>query len=225
MSQVISYEAPALPIGNSFIQQAQALEVDDQVTYDIAIDTAREFKKLAADWEAKRKSYADPLNKLKEQVQADFMPIINALKEAETVAKRKAVAYIEEQEQVRRRAQAEADKLARIAAEEAESAAAKLEGSGDVEAAAAVREIAALMPAAVVEPLVEQSGGTNVRKVWKSEVTDWVALVKFIAANPTWVSLLKFDYSAADRLASATKGAAVIDGVTFRQESVLAIRK
>ena len=108
MNQVVAYESPAFPVGNSFILQAEALEVDDQVTYDIAVGVAREFKQLAANWEAKRKTYADPVNKLKDQIQADFMPIINALKEAESVAKRKAVTYINEQAAIQRKAQAEA---------------------------------------------------------------------------------------------------------------------
>lgn len=225
MTQVVEYQAPAFPIGNSFILQAQALIIDDQLTYDLAIDKAREFKVLAAEWETKRKSYADPINLLKSKIQDDFMPIINALKEAEAVAKRKAIKYVDDQAAAQRKAQAEADRVAREAAAAAERAAVKLEKKGDVEAAAAVREIAVLTPAAVIAPLVEQSGGTNVRKVWKAEVSDWVALVRFIAANPTYVSLLKFDEAAAARIAAATKGALKIDGVSFTQQSVIAIRK
>jgi hypothetical protein len=214
-----------LAVGSKFIDQAMMLIVDDQVTYDIAIDTAKSFKNMWAVWEAKRKSYADPLNALKEQVQNDFMPILKGLTEAERITKNKALQYMAQQEEIRRKAQAELDRIAREAVIAAEKEAAKLQKAGKIEEAAAVRECAAVASAPVLAPAVTQSGGTGARKSWKGKVTDLAALVKCVAQHPEYINLIEIDQSALNKLAQATAGNLVLGGVEFYKDAVLAIRK
>lgn len=225
MNTVVKYDTPKLPDVGSATSHASRIVIDDQTTYEIASTAAKAAKARRDEIDGMRKSIVDPINAAKDAVQKVFNPVLADYDEAIRVIKTKMVTYVNEQAEIQRKAQAEVDRLAREAAEKAAKEAAKLEKKGKVEEAAAVREVAAMTTAAVVAPLVAQVGGNSVRKVWKCKITDWVALVKFVAENPDYLNLFSFNQSVADKLMAATEGKLKIAGLEAYQDSIVAIRK
>ena len=225
MSTVVKYETPKLPPVGYATEMALRIVIDDQDTYEVASTAAKAAKARRDEIDAMRKTIVDPINAAKEAVQNIFNPVLKDYDNAISVIKIAMVTYVNEQAEIQRKAQAEADRVAREAAAAAEKAAAKLEKKGQVEAAEAIREIAAVAAAPVIAPLVTQVGGNSVRRVWKAKITDWVALVAFIAANPDYLNLISFNQSVADKLMAATEGKLRIGGLEAYQDSIVAIRK
>lgn len=225
MTTLVQYDTPNLPTLGSATAKANIVIIDDQTTYEVASEIVGKIKARRSEIEGMRKTIVDPINAAKDAVQKIFKPVLDDYDNAERVVKSKMVTYVTEQEEVRRRAQAEADRVAREAAAKAEKEAAKLEKKGNFEAADAVREIAAVTIAPTVAPTVTQVGGNSVRKVWKGEVTDMEAFVKFIALNPIYSNVLEVNATALNKWVAATDGKLEIPGLLVKHESVVAIRK
>jgi hypothetical protein len=223
-NEIVKYEKPAMPSVGSAERMAAILVVEDQETYDVAMSTAAEWKAEREAWEAKRKSYADPVNVLKDMIQADFMPIIRGYDAAIAMAKAKGVTFLKAEEQKRLDAQAAADKAYRDAQVAAEAAAKKLEKKNP-EAAEAVREAAQLMAATIVAPTVAQSSGNSAPKKWKGRVTDAQRFIAFVAANPAYSALLEIKQGDLDRMINASKGGLKFDGVENYQDVSITLRK
>jgi len=137
-----------------------------------------------------------------------------------------------EAEQARVRAEQEAERK-RIE-DEAVAEAARLEAAGNKADAEAVLAMAAEDAAESVQPVqvfeeapppsltvaAPQVAGIHERKgPWKGELTDIVAVVKFVAANPAHVGILSINQSALNALARATQGNLKIPGIRFAQEA------
>ena len=71
---------------------------------------------------------------------------------------------------------------------------------------------------------VEKVSGISTSTNWKAEVTDMLALVKFVAANPHMIDLLQVNTTTLNQHAKATKDNTKIDGVRVYSEQVLASR-
>jgi hypothetical protein len=225
MTTLVQYDKPDLPTVGSAAALAQRIIIDDQTTYEIASTEVSTLKARRAEIDGLRKGIVDPINKAKDAVQALFNPVLADYDAAERIIKGKMVTYVNAQAEIQRKAQAEADRVAREAAEAAEKAAKKLEKKGDVEAASAIREIAAVTSAPVIAPLVTNVGGNSIRKKWKARLVDKSKALAHAASNPAIDGIFDWDQGAADRYAAATSGKSVIPGVEFYEDSTVAIRK
>ncbi|WP_261526849.1 hypothetical protein [Burkholderia multivorans] len=140
-----------------------------------------------------------------------------------------------EQEAAAREAAAQAE--ARAIQRQAEQAAA----AGDVEAAARLSaeaesrveqgaaEVATLQTTAtlITAPIAAapvRTTGVSTRKVWKAEVSDKLALIRFVATHPEYVDLLDANMPAINKIALALKANCPLDGVRVFEENVLAAR-
>lgn len=144
------------------------------------------------------------------------------LTEAERIVKDALVAYDREQERQRQEAQRKADEEARRREEDerlALAAAMEKEGNeyGD---AALVREAEALIaappPPVVAAPVAKATpkvAGVSYRTTYSAQVTDIVALIRFVAANPTHVALLTPNITALNGQARSLKQSMRIPGV------------
>lgn len=68
------------------------------------------------------------------------------------------------------------------------------------------------------------ASGISTRSTWKAEVTDMLALVKFVAENPDWIGLLSANQSALNAAARAQKSALKIGGVKAVPVATMAAR-
>jgi hypothetical protein len=145
------------------------------------------------------------------------------------------------------RARVEADAAAERARSEKEAQAlrdqaAEAAKTGDVEAAArletaaesrqeqaqmVVQELAQtreLISAATVEKTVPKVSGLSTRKVWKVEVTDKLAFVRYIAEHPEYLELVEPNTPAVNKLGLALKQACPLAGVRVYEDEQLASR-
>jgi hypothetical protein len=141
----------------------------------------------------------------------------------------------ERQRQIQREKEAIAAE-ARRKAEEAEGAErkrllAEAEAADRKAAAAAAKvEVKEEQTAAIVAPVVtlaepEKPKGESTRKLWRARLTDKMALIQAAAqGNEIAATCLAFDQTAANKLATATKGAVLCPGIEWYAETSLAMR-
>lgn len=137
---------------------------------------------------------------------------------------------------------AAAEAAARAEAEALRQQAQQAQQTGDVEAAArlasqavsreeqgavTVQELAQtkdLISAPVAVKAVPKVSGLSTRKVWKVEVTDKLAFVKYIAEHPEYLELVEPNTPALNKLGLALKQACPIVGVRVYEDEQLASR-
>ena len=213
-------------------------KIDSPMMYAQAGEELKDIKGKQKALDEDRKSITKPLDEVKKSIMAKYEEPTRILNEAEAVLKGSMLAYSNEQEQQRRLEQAKLDEAARVererlaaeAAQREEEAKAAAEAGNAVEAeriaseAAALQATASMTTAPVVAQSVEKVSGISTRTNWKAEVTDMLALVKFVAANPHMIDLLQVNTTTLNQHAKATKDNTKIDGVRVYSEQVLASR-
>ena len=144
------------------------------------------------------------------------------------------------------RARLEQEAAAREAAARAEAEAMQAQASqaaaaGDVEAAARLAaeadsrieqgaaEVATLQTTAtlVTAPIAaapRATAGVSTRKVWKAEISDKLALIRFVAEHPEYVDLLDANMPAVNKIALALKLNCPLAGVRVFEDNVIAAR-
>lgn len=163
------------------LEVANAYVIDCPEMLEAAGDELKSIKAKAKELETTRKAMTKPLDDSKKKIMDFFRQPQEYLKNAEATIKRAMLAYTEEQEAARRKAEAEAREKARKEQEKlrkrAEAAAAK----GQTEKAEALETQADT----VVTPIVpkaqtQQPAGVSMREVWSAEVTDARALLQAV---------------------------------------------
>lgn len=104
-------------------------------------------------------------------------------------------------------------------------AAAEAEQEQAVAKVAVSQSIAAVMTAPVVMSAAPKISGVSTSTPWTAEVTDLLALVKFVAANPTYISFLQANLVPIKQQAKSLQANCKIDGVRVFQEDRLTSRR
>lgn len=157
---------------------------------------------------------------------ADKRKAETPLADAETILKRGLGAYDTEQERLQREAERIAQELARKAAEDAalaEAAALEIEAAatGDVALQQAADDIIAtpvVVPTVSVAKATPKVAGISYTETWKAEVTDFGALVQFIAAHPVYLPLLAVNATAMNQQARSLRSSLQLPGVKVYAE-------
>lgn len=210
-------------------QVALAYTVDSPEMYEMA------GQELAA-IKAKRKAITDqqdtmlePFKDAKRKIEEGRKKIVEffskplaALEEADRILTRACAGYLEDQERKRRAAEEKAREEQRRLQEAAEKKAEKLEAKGQGAKAAEVRAAVPVVSAPVVAPAPAKIAGVTMRSNWVASVTDKMALIRFVAANPQYQELLEPNITALNRMAKSLRSNMQIDGVEVRDEKVSA---
>ncbi len=85
-------------------------------------------------------------------------------------------------------------------------------------------QIMAQMPMPVV-PMAPRAAGVSTRVQWKAKVTDKSAFIRGASGRPELEAMLKVDEGALNKFAQATAGKAHVNGITFYDEPVVAVRR
>ncbi len=85
--------------------------------------------------------------------------------------------------------------------------------------------VAAVMSAPVVATVTPKVSGVSTSAPWTAEVTDLLALVRFVAANPTFINFLQANLVPIKQQAKALQANCKIDGVRVYQEERLTSRR
>lgn len=223
MGTAVTYEKPSdLTVVGAMVKGAKQIIVVDQDTYDNAVEYMKDWKARRDVIEAKRVQYVTPLNELKAAIQADFTPVIEDYDAAIRIVKATAITWVKEQERIQREKQAEDDRIAREAREAAEKAAAKLERKNP-EAAAALRESAAVITAPIAAPAFVAAKGASTRKTWKGKVVDAQAFLAHVAAHPEFMAAVEFKQIELNRIAALYKNAVKVPGLDLYEDTGMAV--
>lgn len=220
----------SLQVSSSFI-------VDSPVTYELAGEELIAVKSKIKALETRREGITKPLTAAHKSVMDLFRQPLALLGQAKDNLQRGMIAYSTEQERVRREEQArldaerrrqeaeaaekvrEAERLASAAVTEAQREAAE-KARLEAEAAQTVAENAT----SVAVTATPKADGNSVRKVWKGKCDDKATLIKFVASNPAYASLLEVSQSALDSFAKAQNESFDIPGCVAYQESSIVSR-
>jgi hypothetical protein len=206
-------------------QQSLDLVVCDQGSCEAAIALAGH----AAGTVKKLEDFFDPniatAHKLHKDLVAQKKKVIEPAQQAKDIAKSKALAWQQAEEEKRlaeqRRLQAEADLKAR---QERERLEAKAAAAKRPETVAKYEEAAAQVQAPVVlVPPPARIAGAVGRETWKAQIEDYTLLWQFIFANQR-TDLVTINVKELERLAKAQQGQAKVPGVRFYVEHDLAVK-
>lgn len=195
------------------------------VAADVIVDSAESMAGAAEHLQAikgaakrlveKRKAITDPLDASKKAAMALFAPAVMALEDAERRVKRAIGTYHEQEAAARRRAQAQADELARKERERLQRQAEKAAEAGRTEKAERLEAQAAVTTAAVVRTEAPKVAGTGIRKTWTFEITNPAAVPREYCMP---------DESKIRKIVSALQGDTNIAGVRAYAKTVIASR-
>jgi hypothetical protein len=195
--------------------------IKDQTGYEEAAGLLKTIKAMANNAETARKSIVDPINKAKDAVQALFNPITTRLENSERHIKGLMIAYSNEQERIRleneeklrKQAQAEEDrkKKALLARADKATAAGNTDKAEDLQQQA--QEV--YVPAPTLASTVQRPAGISIKKIWKARVID---------ASLVPRAYLMIDEKKLDQQAKATQKSLPVPGVDFYTEDVMASR-
>lgn len=158
---------------------------------------------------------------------------LGPLQEARVIVGRKIAAWTDEQKRIAEEKQ-RAEEAQRLADEEAARAAARAsveaiapEATPEVVEQVTEEVLAALPPAPqlqIVKPDVAKVEGVSSRKVWHAEVTDFDALVAWVADNDEWTHLLLPNMTALNTLARDRREKLQIPGLRAVCETIMTAR-
>jgi len=201
---------------------ARALTITDQASYNAVVEMRVQLKALR---DAIEQAHAEP-KKAKHAVwkaevaaeTAELAPV----QEVEGVLKAKTFAWDADQESLRRAEQAKLEAEAKKKAEDEALAAAE----AAQEAGAGAQEVDSILETPIIAPPVvaprtyQPAPRMAGRESWSGKVTDFMALVKFVAVNPGFQNLLEINQTALNQMARSQKQAMRIPGVEARSERV-----
>lgn len=227
--------------------------IDSPTMFELASDDLKRVKALQKEVEEKRTSITGPLNQAVKAVNDLFRAPKEYLDKAEATLKRAMVTWSTEQERIAAEARAKAEAEARaererLAAIERERAEAARRAEAEAQAAAAAGDqvaaakaladahaaqeqaaVAALTAQVVtVAPVIEapaKVSGISGRVTYSAEVTDFLALVKAVAAGQAPIECLQADTKFLSAQARAFKKDGILyPGVVSKAERSIAAR-
>jgi hypothetical protein len=206
---VAQYETPTdLPQKSALVSAAESMIVVDQDTFEYALECAKDWKATWNRVEEERVKRRAPIDALYEQLASDFKPILDTLNACINIAKGKATKWQAEQKALALKRQQELDAAAAAAAKDAEAKAKALEKKGNIEAAEAVRQVAAVTTAPVVAPTVTRVAGTSNRANWQGRIENDIEFVAWLAtSHPEFIaSCIDFKLAGLNALAKLYRG-------------------
>ncbi|MBU6488280.1 MAG: hypothetical protein KGQ57_10675 [Burkholderiales bacterium] len=147
---------------------------------------------------------------------AERARIAAAAAAAEAAARAEAEALRKQAEEAKK--QGDVESAARLASQ-AESRVE--EGAVTTQELAQTKE---LISAPTVEKAIPKVSGLSMRRVWKVEVTDKLAFVKYIAEHPEYLELVEPNMPAVNKLGLALKKSCPLEGVRVYEDEQLASR-
>lgn len=212
--------------GKDWLAVARDTVVASQEQLDRANESLRVIKGMKAQVNERLGPAVDAAHKAHKtltSLRADLLePFDKAEKAIKVACSNYVVAVQREAEKKRLAAEAEARKQAE---EEALVRAAHLGTQGrHAEALAELSAPIVVAPPEPVAPPVAIPKGMVPRETWSARVDSLLALVQYVAANPSYIGLLEANQSALNDMARGLKGSMAIPGVSAVSSNSVAVR-
>lgn len=211
-------------------QSAQALldaagePITTAVAYEGAVAALKNVKGRYNELDEREKTITKPINDSLKAIRDLFRGPKDLLQKAEAALKRGILTYQQEEERKRQEAQREAERAAEAERQRLAKLAVKAEERGDTAKAEQFQERAAVVVPPIVQSEKPKVAGIATRKDWKAEVTDLSALIKAVAEGKAPARLLKVDSTELSKMARAMQADLNLPGVRTWAEDVLAAR-
>ena len=196
-----------------YVAQVSALVITGHVEYESAGNTLTEIKARWNEIDNERKKLKGPVIEQGKRIDDFFKAPLDALNSARDIINRKRQDYRADAERVRMQAEAKAQEAARKEQERLRKEADALAAKGKTEQAEAKRNIAEQIQAPVVAAPLPTTKGLSVRKMWRANVTDKLALIRAVATGTVPPSVLDVNQPVLNRMAGALKGEMNYPGV------------
>lgn len=225
--------ATAITLDHAPIARAAALldgakdyVIDSDFMLEAAGEDLKAVKGLAKQIEADRKALTKPLDEQKKTIMDFYRPAETYLVQAESILKKGIARYTDEQERIKRQAQIEAARATDNARAQLTREATAAAAAGNHNHAAGLELAAAITTVAVAEAPAAKIAGISSRKTYKGEVTNELALIQHILANPALAAMgiVKVDQAALNKYIQSTKGAVELPGVLIQADTTIASR-
>ena len=196
------------------VAAARAMTVTDTDSHGEALSAVKTLKMA----EKKIEDYFEPSRKALDVAKKEVLKardgLIAPLADARAIVDGKAMLFEAEQRKIAEAEQRRLQAEARKAEEDRQIAeAAFAEAGGDTEAAEEILSAPVTVATVTVAPVVAKVEGVGSMTRWSAEVTDKMALIRYVAEHPEWASLLDANAPNLNRLAVAQKAALKIPGV------------
>lgn len=204
------------------LARAEQIVIATDADYSNAANDLKDIKAKSAEIEAQRRELKRPIDEAAAKVQAFFRGPLDFLTRAESILKRKLLAYQQEQERKRREEQARLEEQARKERERIAAQAAKAAAAGKAEKAQALEERAATVVAPIIQRDPPKVTGLSTRENWRAECIDILALARAVAEGRAPVAYLQANDKVLGQQARSLKAQFVCDGVRVWKEDSLA---
>lgn len=168
------------------------------------------------------KTMTAPMNQALKAAREMFARPKALLQRSELNLKNAIQRFQQEQENMRRAEEAKLREAQRKEQEKADAKALALRAKGKDERADAVLAAVPSVPTVILAD--NRLDGISMRKTWKAEVTDIVALVAYIADHSEMLQFIVVNESQLNAFARSTAGAVPLPGVHFYQAQTVAAR-
>ena len=201
-------------------KKARLVVVTDNDSMAIADNTKGLIKDMIKEIDATFKPMADKAFQAHRAITGKWKEVVQPLKDADEYLTGQVKGYLRKVEEER---QAEERRLAEIARKEAEerrlAEALQAEAEGNTEEAQAIIEEEMFVPTPIVKPDVPKVDNRKYRTIPRARVTNKMALIRFIAANPALADLLDVNQSVINNKAKAMgKEINNIPGLSYYEE-------
>lgn len=205
--------------------EMSAVKITDQATYDEAVTMLTKASGWLKNAREFFKGMKDPAHAAWKKICSNENLVCDPTENGIKQIKAEIVRYDAEQERIRLAEQARLEEEARRRAQSDRIAEAEvMEAQGhDAETIDAVLDAPVVVQTSVVaERTYERSSDVVYRDNWSGEVTDLLALVKYVSKNKQHINLIQINQPSLTQLARALKGAMDIPGIKAVNNKVIA---
>ncbi len=202
--------------------RAEQLVITNDEEYQAAVSGLQYLKGKFRDIDGKRAELKKPILEAARSVEDFFRNPLASLTRAETILKRKILAYQQEQERKRREEQARLDEQARKEQAKLAAQAQRAADAGKIEKAEVLQQRATTVVAPTVMRAAPKVQGLSTRKTYSIEVTDIKALCKAVAEGRAPASFVEANLQVLNAQARSLKSEFVCDGIKVIESDSLA---
>jgi hypothetical protein len=209
-------------------KRAESLKVEDAAALSLAGEELLAVKGLMAEVDATFDPIIRKQYEAHKEAVAQKKRVREPLERAESILKGAIARFAEAQERLRIEAQRKAEEEARRRAEEElerEIEQAEAEGATVAEVEAIIDRGPIVAPRVFTPPAAKAPAGIVTRETWAAEVTDLVAFIKFVAANPQYAAMLAPNTTAINQMARAMKSTMKFPGLRVYASTNVATRR
>lgn len=207
------------------VQFAKSMVISTNEEYVQATEFVKGLKKLEKEIKDTFSEPKDLAFKAHRSIVAAESKHLEPIQEATRILNPKVAGYLEEQDRKRREEEKRLQDEARKREEDERLATAlQAEKEGQKQEAEAILSVPTPVPAVVLPKSTPKVDGTSMSYRYSAQVTDIMALIKFVAANPRYVSFLQANTVALNREAVNHKEALQLPGVQLVRTPVMAYR-